>query len=343
MNESDAIKELRRLQKLTRGRLNEGAESLADHAEYILGDGWHPKVKEYIDRSNRNRKPEEVEKRNRIFDKVLRGRSGEEQLQWLASSQGMDTEFQAAVSPYMPKGSKIDPSIARLKTFRKEVDPKYSRTRGASWKGDYPEYIFTDDIPVGEGDTTRDWVKIDPDTVNAIQASSANPQLWGHEYRHHEEVDGGSEHANRLLDITTAQNYDDVVHALRSIANNTMAFEQRQLMKLQDEKYASSEYDSEREKGKRDYDAAVDTWTGTDPNVREGRISEEELFDHLDNLWDSGLSKLSRLGMGLQYGMKDIESPEGGFFKRWQERRQKREETTDTPENYREGGRVRLI
>jgi len=47
--------------------------------------------------------------------------------------------------------------------------------------------------------------------------------------------------------------------------------------------------------------------------------------------------------MGLQYGMKDIESPEGGFFKRWQERRQKREETTDTPENYREGGRVRLI
>ena len=225
-----------------------------------------------------------------------------------------------------------------MSSFRKEVDPKYVRTRGASWKGDYPEYIRTDSVP-GEGVYMT---QIDPDTVNAIQAINATPQLWGHEYRHHEEVDGGAEHTNRIIDVMTAQNYGDVFHALLSIANNTMALSQMQNMNLQDEKYAGSEYDAEREQLQRDYDAAVDTWTGTDPNVREGRISEEELFDHLDRLWDTSFSSIGERAIGYQT-KRGKEIPEGGFFKRWKERRQKREETTDTPENYREGGRVRLI
>ena len=130
-------------------------------------------------------------KARRFLTRAAKDMSEEQQRNFLGSLQLGDTEFQAEVAPYMPKGAKIDPSRARLETFSiQEVDERYAPDRGVSWKGDdyYPIRVRDPNVPDG-----FQYILIEPDTVNAIQARNAEPQVWGHEYRHHEELDGASE------------------------------------------------------------------------------------------------------------------------------------------------------
>jgi len=278
-------------------------------------------------------------KARRFLTRAAKDMSEEQQKNFLGSLQLGDIEFQAAVAPYMPKGAKIDPSRARLKTFPiQEVDERYASDKGISWKGDdyYPQKVRDPTVPDG-----FQAISIDPNTVSAIQARNANPQVWAHEYKHFEELDGGSEYANRVMDIMASQNYDDVANSIRSTANIALATTQSRLFRLEnDPKYKSNEYDAERERLKRDYELALNTWTGTDPDIREGKISEEELFDHLDNLWDISSTQIAAFGIGYQ-GARGGKAPQGRFFKNWKKRNKAKE--SEMPENYREGGRVRLI
>ena len=276
-------------------------------------------------------------KARRFLTRAAKDMSEEQQKNFLGSLQLGDTEFQAEVAPYMPKGAKIDPSRARLKTFPiQEVDERYASDRGVSWKGDdyYPLKVRDPNVPDGFQS-----ISIEPNTVSAIQARNAEPQVWAHEYKHFEELDGGSEYANRVMDIMASQNYDDVAKSIRSTANIALTTTQSRLFRLEnDPKYKGSEYDAEREQLKRDYELALNAWTGTDPDTREGKISEEELFDHLDNLWNISSTQIAALGIGYQ-GARGDKAPQGRFFKNWK----KRSKAEETPEDYREGGRVRLI
>jgi len=276
-------------------------------------------------------------KARRFLTRAAKDMSEEQQLGFLQQLQLGDTEFQAEVAPYMPKGAKIDPSRARLKRYPvQEVDEKYANDRGVTNIGSDWEQIKTRDPNIPDGFQS---ISIEPNTVNAIQARNANPQLWAHEYKHLEDLDGGSEYANRIMDVMASQNHNDVAKSIRSTANIALATTQSRLFRLEnDPKYKGSEYDAERKRLKRDYELALNTWTGTDPDIREGKISEEELYDHLDNLWDISSTQIAALGVARQ-SVGNNKASEGKFFKRWKDR----SKAVETPEDYREGGRVRLI
>ena len=127
--------------------------------------------------------------------------SPQQQLEFLASLQMMDGEFQIAVAPYMPEGSTIDPSIARLKTFPKEagIGPEGLTLQGVSSKGVTSPKQLTENFEGYE-------LELEPDTVSAIEAANANPAVFAHEYRHFEGSDGGGEGVNRLQDLMASQN-----------------------------------------------------------------------------------------------------------------------------------------
>jgi hypothetical protein len=136
-----------------------------------------------------------------VLTKAANKMSPQQQLEFLASLQMGDGEFQIAVAPYMPKGSTIDPSIARLKAFPKEADvgPLGLDLQGASSK----------DV-TAPSQLIRKYkgyeLELEPDTVSAIEAVNANPALFAHEYRHFEGSDGGGEGVNRLQDLMASQN-----------------------------------------------------------------------------------------------------------------------------------------
>jgi len=126
--------------------------------------------------------------------------------QMKASEQMADIEFQMGVSPYMPKGAKIDPSKFRLHGL-----PKSLRETGLNMKGfSVPEGARegrTLDLPRGQGK-----IPADPGTVNIVGASNATNRVIGHEYRHQEGI--GEESINRVIDLMRVQNKDDLDGAL---------------------------------------------------------------------------------------------------------------------------------
>jgi len=116
-----------------------------------------------------------------------------------------DIEFQMGIAPYMPEGSKIDPKKAKVHSLPPEYRDRdfnvkaFSVTEGYTGKG----Y----ELPYG-----RDSIEIPAEsgTVNVIGAKQATNRLWGHEYRHQEDQDGGSEIRNRLVDMMMSQSKTDI-------------------------------------------------------------------------------------------------------------------------------------
>jgi len=105
-------------------------------------------------------------------------------------------EFQMEIAPYVGYQGPVDPSIARFhglpfseKTTLKgfTVPDGYEAKKPYMYAGE--EGIFA--IPKEQG------------TVNAVNAD-ATPNVWGHEYRHRQDMDM-SEKQNRLLDGYYAQ------------------------------------------------------------------------------------------------------------------------------------------
>jgi hypothetical protein len=162
---------------------------------------------------------EDIARRSR-YDAFIAGLSPQEKVEFDASLLGMDAEFQMEVAPYMPKGSEIDPSKARLKIFPEEADvgPLGLTLKGVSTKGvkDVRPFILENTFNGYE-------LELEPDTVSAIEPVNANPALWAHEYRHFESSDGGSEVANRLQDLMASQNAADLAYNARWVIGELYA------------------------------------------------------------------------------------------------------------------------
>jgi len=167
-----------------------------------------PELKEHISKGSPESKG--------VLTKAANKMSEAQQRDFLASLQLGDAEFQLAVAPYMPKGSTIDPSRARLKAFPKEagVGPE-----GAGIKG-----MSTGNIKDPENPNLRQRYKgyeleVEPNTVTALEAVNANPRVFAHEYRHFEDTDANMERLNRVQDIMTSQNRDDLAENVRLLAD----------------------------------------------------------------------------------------------------------------------------
>ena len=157
-----------------------------------------PELKEYIDKGSPEAKS--------VLTKAANKMSEAQQRDFLASLQLGDAEFQLAVAPYMPKGSTIDPSRARLKAFPKEagIGP-----RGLTLKG-----VSTGNIKDPENPNLRQEfrgyeIMLEPETVSAIEAINATPRVFAHEYRHFEDTDG-LEIINRIQDLMAFKLYTDL-------------------------------------------------------------------------------------------------------------------------------------
>ena len=128
-----------------------------------------PELKEHISKGSPESKG--------VLTKAANKMSEAQQRDFLASLQLGDAEFQLAVAPYMPKGSTIDPSRARLKAFPKEagIGP-----RGLTLKG-----VSTGNIKDPENPNLRQEfrgyeIMLEPETVTAIEAINATPRVFAH-------------------------------------------------------------------------------------------------------------------------------------------------------------------
>ena len=166
-----------------------------------------PELKEYIDKGSPEAKS--------VLTKAANKMSEAQQRDFLASLQLGDAEFQLAVAPYMPKGSTIDPSRARLKAFPKEagVGPEGLGLKGISTKN------VTDPERLKSGNYRGYEIEFEPDTVTALEAANANPRVFAHEYRHFEDTDANMERLNRVQDIMASQNRDDLAENVRQMAD----------------------------------------------------------------------------------------------------------------------------
>lgn len=255
-----------------------------------------------------------------VLTKAAAKMSPKQQQDFLASLQLGDAEFQTDVGAYMPEGSTIDPSVARLKTFPKEagVGPRGLTLRGLARYANTP--------PATE--SFRGYtVDIEPNTVNAIEAVNAKPWLWAHEYRHLEETDADPEirsatsHttreiSNQIQDVLSAQNSDEVR------ARST---------ELLQHLFYNTELSGGQEKRVQDLYK----------KLFSSNSSDEELPELVQEVMDIGsLKELSDLVLDKDkvrhspYFEKNI-----GYLTSEREGLQK----PTMPEDYRKGGRVRLI
>jgi len=164
-----------------------------------------PELKEHISKGSPKSKG--------VLTKAANKMSEAQQREFLASLQFGDAEFQLSVAPYMPKGSTIDPSRARLQAFPKEagVGPEGLSLKGVSTKN------VTDPEQLKSGKYRGYELDFEPDTVTAVEAANANPRVFAHEYRHFEDTDG-LEMINRIQDLMASQNLEELTDNTRMLA-----------------------------------------------------------------------------------------------------------------------------
>lgn len=164
-----------------------------------------PELKEHISKGSPKSKG--------VLTKAANKMSEAQQREFLASLQFGDAEFQSSVAPYMPKGSTIDPSRARLQAFPKEagVGPEGLSLKGVSTKN------VTDPEQLKSGKYRGYELDFEPDTVTAVEAANANPRVFAHEYRHFEDTDG-LEMINRIQDLMASQNLEELKDNTRMLA-----------------------------------------------------------------------------------------------------------------------------
>lgn len=168
----------------------------------------------------------------------------------LQGLQMADIEFQMAIAPYTGYESPIDPSIARYHPLPEGAN---SGLLGFSTAPDAPNHYIPSASFGARGDKIM--LPAESGTVNAVGAKGATPSTWAHEYSHQLEKDRslykkamqatdrfgndsidtdaylaftkfGSKNAaevgQRVLDIRSAQNMDDVFTAVKYIANEEL-------------------------------------------------------------------------------------------------------------------------
>jgi len=289
-----------------------------------------PELKEYLSKV----KPEAKS----LLTKAAKKMSKAQQRQFLASHQTSDSEFQTAIAPYMPKGSTIDPFRARLIAFPEEagVGPGGLSLLAASTQGNTK--------PVRkryEGiDGNMYEVFFEPDTVTALEARNANPRIYAHEYRHFEGLDGpeaGTEEdreiTNRIQDLMASQNLKELKANTRSLAAS---------MKSMDEGvYIKQGRGEEVNPAKRYSDFYNATFTSNEEEIIEaakGLMRSPQVVDFMDMSQKSVWNRI----FGEEEPHVDVrrEGALGHYFKR---NVLGNTDATEMPEDFRKGGRVRLI
>lgn len=265
-----------------------------------------PELKEHIAKGSPESKG--------VLTKAANKMSEAQQREFLESLQFGDAEFQLAVAPYMPKGSTIDPSRARLKAFPEEagIGP-----RGLTLKGAATANIKDPENPNLRQEFRGYEIMLEPQTVSAIEAINANPRTFAHEYRHFEDTDG-TEMANRVQDLMASQNRDDLrinARMLAEIARRRAGMRDEESFKLYTDLYNTTINSSEEE-----VIAAA-----------KALLRSPEIVDLMD------------FGSATSGGMfPDIrkQGALGNYFKRTV---LGDTDATDMPEDFRKGGRTRLI
>ena len=292
-----------------------------------------PELKEYLSKVS----PEAKSLLTKVAKKMSMSKA--QQRQFLASLQQEDSEWQMAIAPYMPKGATIDPSVFRLVTFPPEagVPPQGLTLQGVSTRGNTRDI----EIPYWDDDGKMYTVSLEPDTVNAIEAVNANAPLQAHEFRHLEGLDGpedgtlGERHGityktgsedreitNRIQDLMASQNGKELKSNIRSVAGML---------------YDMNKGRSSRHVYRNFFNA---TFTPNEEQIIEaaqGLMRSQQVVDLMDmtqpSLWNSIFG-----GKKSHDVRKDAAL--GHYFKR---KVLGNTDATEMPEDFRKGGRVRLI
>ncbi len=280
-----------------------------------------PELKEYIDKGSPEAKS--------VLTKAANKMSEAQQRDFLASLQLGDAEFQLAVAPYMPKGSTIDPSRARLKAFPKEAGIPAS---GLNMKGASTGNITDPENPNLKVGPFRGYdIMLEPETVSAIEAINATPRVFAHEYRHFEDTDG-LEIVNRIQDLMASQNRDDLRKSARMLADRALV-----------RAGGDTGKGKSRGEGKRSKKLYTDLYNATINS------SEEEVIEAAKALMRSPeVVKFMDLGSSpstvksLNDLFPDIRKKGalGSYFKRYV---LEDTDATEMPKDFRAGGRTRLI
>ena len=271
-----------------------------------------------------------------VLTKAANKMSEDQQKGFLASLQLGDAEFQTSIAPYMPKGSTIDPSRARLRTYGPGIADEY----GINIGGAANPYSKPVALPPLKKDGVEYEMVFEPNTVNAIEAVNANPRIWSHEYRHLEGSDAGpeanrsdSEAVNRVQDLLASQNKQDLVKNVRSLAESLISTVRRR---------GIDAYDSEEHER---YMAIRRATTDA---------TEEELVEYANSLLEEEplrrvlTNPYSESATYFQEHLPDM--ARGKYFREdtrpwWQQLTGTGEKplSIELPRNFRKGGRTRLI
>lgn len=275
-----------------------------------------------------------------VLTKAANKMSEDQQRGFLASLQLGDAEFQTSVAPYMPKGSTIDPSRARLRTYGPGIADEY----GINIGGAANPHSKPVALPPLKKDGVEYEMVFEPNTVNAIEAMNANPRIWAHEYRHLEGSDAGPkanrsyrEAVNRVQDLLASQNKQDLVKNVRGLAESLIAPLRTQMRFT--ELIESDSEDYERYMAIRR--AATDA-------------TEEELVEYANSLLEEEplrrvlTNPYSEAAAYFQEHLPDM--ARGKYFREdtrpwWQQLTGTGEKplSVELPRNFRKGGRTRLI
>ena len=149
-----------------------------------------------------------------------------------------DIEFQMGIKPYMANGAKIDPDKARVHKLPEDLRNSEVNFKGFSvpqgYTGGNYELPYNDDIIE---------IPSEPGSVNIIGGKQATNRIWGHEYRHQEDSDLGSEQSNRILDLVTSQNQRDIDASTKMLSDMEFRNLRKQYARSNDKEGLKKEFE----------------------------------------------------------------------------------------------------
>ena len=282
-----------------------------------------------------------------VLTKAANKMSEDQQKGFLASLQLGDAEFQTRIAPYMPKGSTIDPSRARLRTYGPGIADEYGINIGGA-ANPHSEPVA---LPPLIKDGVEYEMVFEPNTVNVIEAVNATPRIWAHEYRHLEGSDAGPkanrgdrEAVNRVQDLLASQNKQDLVKNVRGLTESLIAPLRAQMRFT--ELIESDSEDYERYMAIRR--AATDATEEELVEYANSLLEEEPLRRVL--LKNPKLSSSNPYNSGMYFQEHLPDMARGKYFREdtrpwWQQLTGTGEKplSIELPRNFRKGGRTRLI
>ena len=231
----------------------------------------------------------------------------------LMGMQMGDIEYQMAIAPYMPKGTKIDPRAYRL--HRTDDLPPLMALGFAVPYDSLGEKLeekgkFVSTVMGRE----NYYFDAEPNTINILGIENSNPQILAHEYRHLEKLDklfgkdlkdvsakdmqayfskgDFREVNNRVLDLRFAQKHEDVLSALNYLINRDLR------ILMIDKSKASTE--EEKEKIQNKFDKLYELYHSKQGKLDRKQIKKihPELKEYFKDSYSELLDAYDRQGIG---------------------------------------------